>query len=243
MDLYRPKTRSRAARPAVVLIHGGGFRRGSRTNAGLVRTARALAARGIVAASIDYRLRGQNPVPSRRIARLTAALPRQSFFTGVLAAVDDTLTVTRYLERNARRLRVDRRRIGLVGTSAGALTANHVAYTLDDHGIKGPRIRFVGSLWGGIVVPPPKPARGGVNQLERGEAALFAVHGDKDPTAPVALSDQLTARARAQEVRTAYHRIAGGTHGFAGTRFFTRKVAGSQTALDRLVAFARAELR
>ena len=112
-----------------------------------------------------------------------------------------------------------------------------MAYTLDDHGVKAPAVAFVASLWGGLLAP------GGARQLERGEAALFAVHGDADATVPVELDDQLVARARRVRVRTEYHRIPGGAHGYAGSGFFTRAVVGDQTPFDRLLRFARAELR
>jgi hypothetical protein len=117
LDLYEPAKRSKVARPVVVVIHRGGFTKQSRTDPGIVRTARGLAARGV-----------------------------------------------------------------------------------------------------------------------------FAVDGDADPTVPVALDDQLV-RARAQHVRVEYHRISGGLHGYDGSRFFTQKVAGSQTPFDRLLRFATTELR
>jgi acetyl esterase/lipase len=244
LDLYRPAKRSRLARPVVILIHGGGFVQQSRKDPGIVRTSRALAAKGMVAAAIDYRLRPQRPVPSRRVAPLVTALPKSPFFSAVVAAVDDTLTAARFLRKHSKRLGIDTRRLGLVGASAGAITANHVAYVLDDHRVKGPRVRFVGSLWGAILVPAP--ARLGklpAAQLERGEAKLFAVHGDADRTVPVGASDDLVARARAQRVRREYHRLRGGGHGFAGAQFFTRRVAGGGTSLDRLLRFARSALR
>ena len=243
LDLYRPDKRFEGARPVVVMIHGGGFRGGTRKDAGVVRTARALAGRGIVVASIDYRLEGQQPTPSRRMAPLVAAMPDAPFSRAAVSASDDTLTAIDYLRRNARALRIDKSRMGLVGSSAGAITADHIAYVLDDHGIRGRPIKFVGSLWGGILVPPAE-GRGIVAavQLERGEPPLFAVHGDADQTVPVALSDSLFARARAQRVRAEYHRIEGGTHGYAGAKFFSEKVARDQTSLDRLLRFAGAAL-
>jgi acetyl esterase/lipase len=243
LDLYRPARRSKVARPVVIVIHGGGFIRQSRKDPGIVQTARGLAARGIVAAAIDYRLAPQRPTPSRRVAPLVTALPKSRFFAAVAAAVDDTLTATRYLRKHRRRLGIDTSRLGLVGSSAGAITADHVAYVLDDHGIKGPKVRFVGSLWGGILVPPASGRGKPAAQLDRGEAKLFAVHGDADRTVPVGLSDELVARARAQRVRSEYHRLRGGLHGYAPSRFFTRKVRGSQTSFDRLLRFARSALR
>jgi acetyl esterase/lipase len=236
LDLYRPAKRSKTPRPVVIVIHGGGFAAGSRTDPGIVQVARALAERGIVAASIDYRLIPQQPVPSRRVAGLAADMPKVPIFNAMTAAVDDTLTATRYLRAHRKGLGIDIGRLGLIGSSAGAITADHVGYVLDDHGVKGPKVRFVASLWGGIFAP------GGAAQLERGEPALFAVHGDADPTVPVRLDDELVARARRQHVRTEYHRIPGGRHGYDGSGFFTRPVVGSQTPFDRLLRFARTAL-
>ena len=56
LDLYLPAAPAAVPRPVAVLIHGGGFMRRSRTDPNSVRIARALAAQGIAAASIDYRL-------------------------------------------------------------------------------------------------------------------------------------------------------------------------------------------
>ena len=245
LDLYQPAHRTAAKRPVVVLIHGGGFAKQSRTDPGIVRTARALAARGDVVASIDYRLLGTSPVPSARVAPLLAALPAAPISAAVAAAVDDTLTATDYLAAHAKALNIDLGRLGMIGSSAGAITADQIAYTLDDHGIAGPKLRFVASLWGGILVPAPA-ALGplAADQLEHGEPPLFAVHGDADTTVPVALDDQLVARARAEHVPTEYRRIPGGTHGYDGSRFFTYRIGGTaQTPFDRLLRFAQAHLR
>ncbi len=244
LDIYRPAGEPDGARPVVVLIHGGGFARQSKTDAGLVTLARALAAEGIVAVSIDYRLIGQQPVPSSRVAPLVDVLPGTAFFTAVATAVDDTLTAVDYLERNADDLGIDVDRLGLVGSSAGAITADHVGYVLDDHGIEGPEVRFVASLWGGIFVPAPGgPDTDPADQLEAGEPALFAVHGDADEIVPVALGDALVARARAEDVPVDYHRIAGGGHGYVASGFSTAAVDGDQTPFDRLIAFASESLR
>jgi acetyl esterase/lipase len=218
-----------------VLIHGGGFRVGSRRAPAIVRVAEGLAARGIAVANIDYRLMPQRPVPSQRVAGFTRALPDAPLAKAASAAVDDTLTAIDYLRRHADDLGIDTDRLGLVGGSAGAITADHVAYALDDVDVRRPEVRFVGSLWGGLVVPGAR--------IERGEASLFAVHGTADPTLNVALSDRLTKDARARRIRTEYHRLRGAGHGFDRTRFFDRRVAGRQTAYDRLLRFAAAELR
>jgi acetyl esterase/lipase len=245
LDLYQPSKRAKHPRPFVVLVHGGGFKNGSRKDQNIARIAQALAAKGIVAASIDYRLLSSQPVPSKRVARLISALPNAPIGKAMAAALDDTLSAIDYLKSHARKLNIDPNRMGLAGGSAGAITVDTVGYALDDHGIKPPTgIRFVGSLWGGILANAPRsegPQTAG--QLERGEPALFAVHGDADPTVPVILDDQLVARAKRMHVREEYHRIPGGKHGFGGTGFFTRKVTGDQTSFSRLLAFAKRRLR
>lgn len=242
LDLHEPSKRSKALRPVVVLLHGGGFVGGSRSDPNIGRVAKALAARGIVVASIDYRLNGQGPVASARVAALASGLPDGGISPGIVAAVDDTLTATDYLKKNARKLHIDPKRLGLAGSSAGAITADHVAYVVDDYGIKQPQVAFVGSLWGGILI---QPRRGGVgaDQLERGEASLFMSHGDADRTVPVALSEQLFDRAKSQRVDLEYHRIPGGTHGYPGSKFFTYDAGRGQTPFDRFLSFAKRELR
>jgi acetyl esterase/lipase len=239
LDLYEPVTRSKRRRSAVVLIHGGGFTGGSRTSADLDRVARGLAAQGTVVANIDYRVVPQGPVPSARVAAVTAAVPNVPIFVAQVAAVDDTLTAIDWLHAHARQLRITRSKLGLVGSSAGAITADHVAYTLDEYGVRVPRIRFVGDLWGGIFFDISAQAA----QLEKGEARLFAVHGTADSTVPVFLDDRLVARAQAVGVPVEYHRVEGAGHGFRATGFFTSEVAPGQTAFDRLLRFARRALR
>jgi acetyl esterase/lipase len=162
----------------------------------------------------------------------------------MVAAVDDTLTAIDYLRARADELRIDPDRLGLIGSSAGAFTVDAVAYALDDHGITPPPVRFVGSLWGGIVVAAPGGSEAQpVDQVERGEPALFAVHGDEDATVPVKQSDRLTARARSAGIATEYHRIPGGGHGYIPSGFGSTPVEGKQTAFDRLLAFADSQLR
>ncbi|MGI8729786.1 MAG: alpha/beta hydrolase [Solirubrobacteraceae bacterium] len=243
LDLYTPARRASQRRPLVIVIHGGAFRRGSRADPSIVRIARALAGRGNVVASIDYRLSSPRPIPSARVAPLVATAGDRPVDDAIAAAVDDALSAVDYLRARAGRLRIDLDRLGLVGASAGAITANNVAYVLDDVAIAGPRLRFVASLWGGIPRRRASAGRLGADQLEPGAPALFAVHGAADGRVPVRLSDDLVARARDVGVRAEYHRLAGRRHGFVATDFFGLPVRGAQTAFRRLLAFASAELR
>lgn len=58
MDAYLPPDDDRTERPLVVYIHGGGFTKGSRSTKNSVSALKAMARRGYVSVSIDYRLTG-----------------------------------------------------------------------------------------------------------------------------------------------------------------------------------------
>lgn len=95
LDVHRPKER-RKPLPAVVCIHGGGWRNGDRGSQTAV--AQTLAANGYVAVTITYRLRDEAIFP---------------------AAIQDCKAAVRWLRANAARLGVDAERIGATGLSAG----------------------------------------------------------------------------------------------------------------------------
>jgi acetyl esterase/lipase len=105
MDIVRPRDTGQP-HPAVICIHGGGFRAGSRE--GYVEQCIRLAQRGYVAATVDYRLAPAAPFP---------------------AAVHDVKAAVRYLRANATRLGIDPDRIGATGGSAGGHLALFLGLT------------------------------------------------------------------------------------------------------------------
>ena len=106
--------------PCVILVHGGGWDGGDRSElAGLDRW---LAARGVAVAAFDYRLAPAHPWPAQR---------------------EDLCAVVAWVRANAARLRVDPERLVLVGRSAGAQIATATAY-----GEKLPGVRAVVALYG-----------------------------------------------------------------------------------------------
>jgi hypothetical protein len=172
-----PDTGTDGPRPLLVHIHGGSFERGNR------RLSEALdaAERGWVAASIDYRLAGDDPLPGLRVKRfydaaggeLSSARDRS-----VVASVEDTLVALDYLLSRAEELNIDTDRIVLKGESAGAFIALNVAYCADKFEISGPTIAAVIDFSGGIA----ETFCGGGTAIDPGEAALFLVHGTAEVT-------------------------------------------------------------
>lgn len=95
VDIARPTQRAHEL-PAVLLVHGGGWRGGSRQ--GQRGIACRYASAGYVAVTIGYRLTGEAPFP---------------------ACIDDVVAAARWVRANANELGIDPQRIGALGHSAG----------------------------------------------------------------------------------------------------------------------------
>ena len=105
LNLARPKTGD-GPFPAVLCIHGGGFRAGKRESYDNLCV--KLAERGYVAATITYRLAPKHQFP---------------------AAVHDTKAAVRWLRENAKTYHIDPTRIGVTGGSAGGHLAQFLGVT------------------------------------------------------------------------------------------------------------------
>ncbi|MEM1060908.1 MAG: alpha/beta hydrolase [Planctomycetota bacterium] len=109
LDLYLPGEQNGSKPPVVVLIHGGGWKDGTRDR--MHRACLWLSGRGFAAATIDYRLLGEAPYP---------------------AAADDCRAAVDWLIENAGDYDgYDPGRIAVWGTSAGAHLAALTAVTHD----------------------------------------------------------------------------------------------------------------
>jgi len=113
LDLARPKDAS-GKLPAIVCIHGGGFRAGDRK--GWDDRCRKLADRGYVAVTVTYRLAPKYQFP---------------------AAVEDCKAAVRWLRLNAGKYHIDPDRIGAAGDSAGGHLAQFLGVTGDVHDFDG----------------------------------------------------------------------------------------------------------
>jgi acetyl esterase/lipase len=105
LDIARPK-KADAALPAVICIHGGGFRAGKRESYDPLCV--TLAQHGYVAATVTYRLAPQYPFP---------------------AAVYDCKASVRWLRANAAKYGIDPQKIAVWGSSAGGHLAQFLGVT------------------------------------------------------------------------------------------------------------------
>ena len=108
LDLSRPKS-TEGLSPSVVCIHGGGWAKGNK--APWDAFCRTLARHGYTAVSVSYRLAPKYRFP---------------------AQLDDARAAVRWLRENADRLKVDPKRIGTIGDSAGGHLAMMLGTTGDE---------------------------------------------------------------------------------------------------------------
>ncbi len=108
LDLYLPKNSSAQTRPAIIFVHGGGWRAGYRTN--FTAFAIAMAERGYAAATISYRLSPEAKYP---------------------AAIYDVKAAIRWLRKNAKKYHINPEKIAVGGGSAGGQIANLTGVTND----------------------------------------------------------------------------------------------------------------
>ncbi|WP_254846480.1 alpha/beta hydrolase [Hymenobacter sp. CRA2] len=106
LDVFYPKAKRKQTYPAVLVIHGGGWASGDRSQH--VPLAQQLAARGYVAVTAEYRLTPEARYP---------------------AAVQDLKTAIRWLRANARRYAIDTTKVAVWGFSAGGQLATLVGTT------------------------------------------------------------------------------------------------------------------
>ncbi len=91
LDLYLPPGKANAPRPAIVVVHGGGWRGGDKQRGQWVRVPAQYASDGYVAMSVNYRLTGEAPWP---------------------AQIEDVKAAVRWLRAHAEKYGVDVDRIG-----------------------------------------------------------------------------------------------------------------------------------
>ena len=118
LDIYEPTGDTETARPLIIWAHGGSFIGGSRTDSDVVTLATAFAKKGLVCASIDYRV-GMWPIDSVNAVK------------AVVRSVQDMKAAVRFFYKDratANTYKVDTNNIIIAGSSAGAITALQYAY-------------------------------------------------------------------------------------------------------------------
>ena len=106
LDVYKPKKRVKTLLPAILMVHGGGWRSGDRTHNNTL--ARKLAANGYVCITADYSLSTHALYP---------------------AAVHDLKAAVRWIRASGNEFGIDTARIAVLGFSAGGELAAFIGAT------------------------------------------------------------------------------------------------------------------
>lgn len=157
LDVYEPvAVEAGAKRPALVLAFGGAFHRGSKNddtfedgewrNTPISEYCHAIASRGFVCFSVDYRLTSEDPDPGpNRWLTAPEALARsrmdhvrgllglppatnEILANGMEAAFNDVTAAFNYVVENAAQYDIDESRVAIGGFSAGGTSALYAVY-------------------------------------------------------------------------------------------------------------------
>ena len=194
-ELFLPE--GPGSRPAVVVVHGGGWTGGERAD--MEKFARRLARAGYAVLNVEYRL-----APAHRFP----------------AQLEDLQHAVAWLRANGARWRIDAARIGVLGYSAGA----HLAMLLGTSGA-GIRAVVAGAGPADLTVYPDSPyckaLLGGTPDVLRAEyerasplfhvspasAPTFMYHGRFDTLVEVEQSRRMHARLMAAGVPSQLHEM------------------------------------
>lgn len=186
LDFYEPAADTSLARPLIIWVHGGSFLGGSKTDADVKELSNRFAKKGYACASINYRT-GFYPIDSANAIK------------AVLRATQDLKAAIRFFYKDratANLYKIDTNRVFIGGSSAGALTALHVAYLdqeceINDY-INSAGLAALGGLEGASGNPGYSTkvvgvinlcgALGRYSWLEAGDVPLVSVHGTADGT-------------------------------------------------------------
>lgn len=182
MDIYLPEGDDAAARPLLLMMHGGAYLIGSKDEKGQIGWCRHFASLGYVAATIDY--------------RLGFPLGRQGLLKAETDALDDARAALGFL-LGCEDLRIDPERVFAAGTSAGAAMALGLAYgwaggaeapsepapaARPAHAFAAPaaapppfRIRAVANLWGYVR---------DLSVLRNASVPILSFQSEADPIVP-----------------------------------------------------------
>lgn len=241
LNMARPNFQREAA-PAVVIIHGGGWRAGNRAVHNELAWSFADPKRGYVAVTISYRLAPDHVFP---------------------AQIEDAKCAVRYLRAHAKQYNIDPDRIGAVGLSAGAHLSMMLATMDKDDGLEGDggwlhmpskvqaAVSFVGptdltaddlpqqtseivkGFLGGDKTEKAEAYKKAspITYLNEGDSPMLLFQGTKDPLIPNTQAYRMAEAMTQHKVPGRIELILGAGHGWGGEEL-TRTVNEMFTFFD-----------
>jgi acetyl esterase/lipase len=243
LDVYKPT--GAGPHPALIAIHGGGWRKGSRTQYGPVVA--PMTSQGFVVFAIDYAL----SAPGRPTWR---------------GNFDDVRDAVRWVRDHAAKYGVDPNRVAAVGESAGGHLSAMLGVYPDEPGRTSARVQAVVDFFGpaelvSCAAESRQGAGAAIAQMIGGNASqkpneyadaspvthvaadsapMLIFHGTADQLVPPSQSDKLDAALAGKGVAHQLVRVAGAGHVYVGKGFvYGRHNYASQITAFLNEAFAR----
>lgn len=205
LDLAMPANFGSELRPAVVIVHGGGWAFGSKSVDVYQKMMVAYAQKGYVTINVEYRLTGEAEFP---------------------ACIEDVKCAVRWLRAHAKELNVDPDRIGSYGHSAGAHLSLMLAMVSDTAKLEGDggwdeyssrvNVAAAGSppTELGRDVPMANPIWWPIGYIAADQPPLFLIQGTEDPVVLPSRTESFVKKMKAVGANIEYLEVKGG-HGVA----------------------------
>ncbi len=223
LDLAMPANFGSELRPAMVIVHGGGWRFGSKSDDVYRRFMLDYARKGYVTININYRLIDEAPFP---------------------ACIEDVKCAVRWLRAHAAEFNVDPERIGGYGHSAGGHLALMLAMTPGTAGLEGDggwdeyssRLNVV---VGGAAptelgrdVPMADPVWWPIGYISANHPPMLLIQGSDDPVVRPELTDDFVEKMKAAGANIEYLKIDSVGHGVA----YADKLEITDPAMEKFFA-------
>ncbi len=159
LDLAMPKEKGGEPRPALLFIHGGGWRNGDKRAKSFLDPCLEFAAKGYVCVTVNYRLLGEAD--------------------SIADCIEDVKCAVRWLRAHAEEYNVDPERFGAYGNSAGAHLVSILGLCPKSAGMEGDGPYQEYSSMVQAVVSSATPASFMISMSDRARASQQQQSGDQ----------------------------------------------------------------
>jgi len=223
LDLAMPANFGPEIRPALVIIHGGGWRAGSKSVDVYQKMMVDYAHKGYVTINVEYRLTGEAPFP---------------------ACIEDVKCAVRWLRAHAEQYGVDPERIGAYGHSAGAHLALMLAMVPASAGLEGDggwdnyssrvNVAAAGSppTELGREAPMAKTEWWPIGYISADHPPLFLIQGSEDRIVRPELTRDFVEKMKTSGASIEYLELEGAQHGAA----YNERLEVTELALETFFA-------
>ena len=208
LDLAMPENFGTTPRPAIVIVHGGGWRAGSKKDLVYRDLLLDYAFQGYLTISVEYRFDQETPFP---------------------ACIEDVKCAVRWLRAHAKEYNINPDKIGAFGHSAGAHLALMLAMSSDNKSLEGDSgwndySSKINAVVGGSTPTQigakranwNKPEWWPIGYISKNTVPMLLIQGIQDPIVKVDLVDDFVAKMKAAgSPDLSYIRIEGGDHDVA----------------------------